>query len=326
MKKAFITGGTGFIGSHLTEELLRRKYEEVRCLVRDEPKWLAGLDIVPVRANLFDRKALEGAVRDVDAIYHVGGVTRAQDRETFHRNNVDATVTLLETVARVNPDVERIIVTSTLAVVGPCRTGVATEDMPMRPLSRYGRSKAVMERRIREWSDTLPITVIRPPAVYGPRERDIYTFFKALSRGICPIVGSVHGPALSLIHVDDLVRGMVDAAESDATAGHTYFLGSEIFYSWNDVKLAAATALERRVLTIAVPSALVLPVGALVELIGTLSGTYPPLNREKAREIRRVCKMCSIEKAKRDFGFSTSTPLERGIAETIEWYKQHGWL
>lgn len=326
MKRAFVTGGTGFIGSHLAEELLRRDYGEVRCLVRRDPKWLTGLDVIRIQADLFDDRAVAEAVRDVDAVYHVGGVTRAPDWNSFERDNVDATTRLLATVAEVNPGVTRVLVTSSLAVIGPCRTGVATEETPMKPISRYGRSKALMERRLREWDADIPITVIRPPAVYGPRERDVFTFFKAMSKGICPIVGSVTRPALSLIHVTDLVKGMVDAAESGSAAGRTYFLGSETFYSWSDVRHAATNALDRRVLTVAVPPALVGPVGAIVELVGRLRGTYPPLNREKAREIRRVCKMCSIEKAQRDFGFSTRRSLGDGVEETIAWYREHGWL
>lgn len=325
MKKAFITGGTGFIGSHLAEELLRRGYGEVRCLVRHDPKWLSGLDVVEVRADLFDDETVAEAVRDVDSVYHVGGVTRAKDWETFERDNVEATIRLVETVARVNPDVERVLVTSSLAVVGPCG-GVANEETPLRPISRYGRSKALMEGRLRELDGAVPITVIRPATVYGPRERDVFTFFKTMSRGICPVVGSVNEPALSLVHVSDLVRGMVDAAESRAAARQTYFLGSETFYSWSDVKHAATGPLERRALTVAVPPILVDVIGAAVELIGKMSGTYPPLNREKAREIRRVCKMCSIEKAKRDFGYGQRKSLKEGIEETITWYRECGWL
>jgi nucleoside-diphosphate-sugar epimerase len=119
---------------------------------------------------------------------------------------------------------------------------------------------------------------------------------------------------------------MVDAAESPVTSGETYFLGSEAFYSWNDVKRAATRALGRGALTIAVPPALLGTVGAAVELFGRLSGSYPPLNREKAREIRYVCKMCSVEKATRDFGYRQTISLEEGMAETIQWYRREGWL
>ena len=326
MKKAFVTGGTGFIGSHLVEELHRRHYGEVRCLLRSQSKWLEGLDIIEVHADLFDEDAVAEAVRDVDYVYHVGGITRAKDWASFERINVDATIRLVETVARVNASVKRVIVTSSLAAVGPCEGGVATEDSSLNPITHYGRSKALMERRLGELGDKVPLTVIRPPSVYGPRERDVFTFFKTVSKGICPIVGSTDGPALSLVHVDDVVRGMVDAAESSATAGETYFVGSETFFSWSDVKHAATSALDRWALTVAVPPFLIGPVAMAVEMVGNVTGTYPPLNREKAREIRHACKMCSIEKAKRHFDYAQHVPLERGIKDTISWYKEKGWL
>ncbi len=326
MKTAFVTGATGFIGSHLVEELQRRSYGEIRCLIRGERKWLEGMDIVEVRADLFDEEAIADAVRGVDFVYHVGGVTRATDWETFERGNVQATVRLLEIVERINPDLQKLLVTSSLAAVGLCRGGVATEDSPLKPVSRYGRSKALMEQEIGRTASTVPAVVIRPPAVYGPREADIYTFFRTVKKGICPVVGDPNAPALSLVHVDDLVRGMIDAAEAPVTTGETYFLSSETFYSWNDVKQATTTALGRWALTVAVPPAFVTAIGALAELVGAMSGRYPPLNRDKAREIRRTCKKCSAEKAKRHFGFEPAVPLDKGIGETIAWYRAHGWL
>lgn len=323
---AFVTGATGFIGSHLVDELQRRGYGEVRCLIRTDRKWLEGKDIVEIRGDLFDEGLIQDAVRGVDFVYHVGGVTRATDWETFERSNVQATSRLVEIVERINPNVQKLLITSSLAAVGRCRNGVATEDSPLKPVSRYGRSKALMEQEVRRMDAKVPVVVIRPPAVYGPREADIYTFFQTVNKGICPVVGRAHEPALSLLHVDDVVRGMVDAAESERTSGETYFLGSENFYSWSDVKQATTDALGRWALTIAVPAPFVTAVGTIAELAGRVSGRYPPLNREKAREIRRTCKKCAIAKAQRHFAFEQRVPLGSGIRKTIEWYRGEGWL
>ena len=145
---------------------------------------------------------------------------------------------LLEAVRAVTPKA-RVVVTSSLAAVGTCTGGVATETSPLHPISRYGASKARMEAALAPFSD-LALTVVRPPAVYGPREADIFTFFKTLSRGLCPIVGDPDVPALTLVHVRDLVAGMLRAADAPEAVGQTYFLGSPRDYSWGEIRDAAA--------------------------------------------------------------------------------------
>ncbi len=321
------------MGSHLVEELLRRGYAEVRCLVRSELKWLEGLEVTPVRATLTDVEALWEALGGVDYVYHVGGVTRARTWAAFEQNNVTATLNLMGAVQQAAPGVRKVLVTSSLAAVGRCPGGAATEETPLDPVSRYGRSKAQMEEALKarhdrrqSYHEALPLTVVRPPAVYGPRDRDILAFFKTVDRGLCPVVGRGSREALSLVHVRDLARGMADCAEAEHTAGQTYFIGSERSYTWNEIKAAATDALGHGALTVPVPGALVGLVGAAAEAVGKLTGTYPPLNREKAREIRHACKICSVEKAKRELGYRQHVPLAEGVRETIRWYRQEGWL
>ncbi len=332
MTTVFLTGGTGFIGSHLAEALVSRGYH-VRALVRSDPKWLSGLDVETVQGSLSDVETLWKALDGVDYVYHVAGVTRATDDAAFDEGNVRATLNLLGAVKMAAPTVKKVLVTSSLAAVGTCAGGVADEQTPLNPISRYGASKARMEKALYEkhemaasFMESLPIVVVRPPAVYGPREADIYTFFQTLSKGICPVVGDPHAPALSLVYSGDLVRGMIEATEARGTAGETYFVGSERAYSWAEVRDAAAQALGRRVRTVRIPEALVVPVGTAAEWAGRLLGQYPALNREKAREIRDACKICSVEKARRDFGYDPHVPLQQGMDETIAWYRAQGWL
>jgi nucleoside-diphosphate-sugar epimerase len=330
---AFVTGGTGFVGSHLVEELLRRGIDEVRCLVRSDPKWLADLDVEYVRGDLSNVEALWTALDGVTHVYHVAGITRAPDWAPFYEVNVKGTLNLLGAVKHAAPDVERVLVTSSLAAVGRCDDRVATEDVPLRPVSRYGRSKAQMEEALwtphdmtESYGEALPLTVIRPPAVYGPRDRDILDFFQAVQRHVCPVVGGGADPVLSLVHGRDLARGLVEASQHPGAEGETYFLGSERPYAWNEVKQAATTALDTWALTLPVPGFLVGAIGTVSEAWGALTGTYPPLNRDKAREIRHACTACSIEKAQAHFGYTPRIPLEEGVAETIAWYRRRGWL
>ena len=323
--RAFVTGGTGFVGSHLVEELQRRGYDEIRALVRSDLKWLDGLGVMPVRGDLFDEDALREGVHGVDAVFHVAGLTRAPTQEALDRANVTGTLNVLNAVRDAAPDVRRVLVTSSLAAAGPSTGRPLVESDPRRPITRYGRSKAAMEHRIEQGFDELPVTVVRPPAVYGPREADIYQMIRGAARGLFPIVGDGGVPRLSLVHVRDLASGMADLLEAPEAEGETYFLGSERGYAWQEVREAVEAALGRRTLKLPVPGALMGVAGALSEGVGRVAGTLPPLTRDKA-EAARHAWVCSVEKAASDVGYRPQVGLGEGMAETVAWYRSQGWL
>ncbi|MBL7979890.1 MAG: NAD-dependent epimerase/dehydratase family protein [Bacteroidetes Order II. Incertae sedis bacterium] len=322
MPLAFLTGGTGFVGSHLAEALLAQGYT-VRCLVRKDLKWLNGLPIEPVWGRVDDKDALAAACKDVDEVYHVAGLTRSKHWSDFLAANVDATTRLLDILRQTAPQVRKIVVTSSQAASGPSETPLS-ENARMQPLSQYGKSKALMEEAIKPYLRDLPITIVRPPSVYGPREADIFTFIQSVNRGFCPIVGDGRAPQLNLVYVRDLVAGMIQAAQSDCTSGETYFLGSED-YSWHQIRDAVAHALQKKTFTLHIPVGLVAPLGALLETVAGWFGQYPPLNREKAKEAQHAWRL-SIQKARDHFGYHPATPLHQGMKETVEWYRAHKWL
>ncbi|MEM8558618.1 MAG: NAD-dependent epimerase/dehydratase family protein [Bacteroidota bacterium] len=333
-RRAFVTGGTGFVGSHLVEELLARGYAEVRCLVRSRRKWLGGLAITPVAGGLHDLDALLDGVAGVEEVYHVAGLTRARTQDELDRANVSGTLNVLEAVRTAAPSVRRVVVVSSLAAVGPSpvaegKPQALDEAAPLAPISMYGRSKATMEWALDGWRAKHPgapaITLVRPPAVYGPREADIFTMIQTASRGLFPIVGDGATKALSLVHVRDLVRGIVDLAASPLAEGETYFVGSEAAYSWSEIRDAVVGALGGRTLTVKVPPTLVTGIGTVVEKVAGVFGQYPPLNREKAEEARHAW-ICSVAKAKRHVGFAQTVPLDAGMRETVAWYRAEGWL
>lgn len=320
-----MTGGTGFVGSHLVEALHGRGHKEVRCLVRSAPGWLEGLPHQPVRGDLQDVGLLKEALTGCSTVYHVAGRTRARTWQEYERANVAGTLNLLDAARTLSPS-PRVLIVSSLAAVGHSDQPEADEATPLKPVSMYGKSKAEMEQRIQPYHRDLRVTVVRPPAVYGPRDADIFTVFKAAARGVFAVVGGSEGPAFTLVHVRDLVQGMIQAAETAVTVGRTYFLGHDPAYSWSRVRDTMSAALGRRVMTLRIPRPLIVPVGTLSQWAGRLVGAYPPLNREKAVEIRDACIRCSSAAATSDFGYAPSVDLAEGFRETVSWYRDAGWL
>jgi nucleoside-diphosphate-sugar epimerase len=326
---AFVTGATGFVGSFVAEELLQRGYA-VRCLTRATSSlhWLEGLPVERVVGALDDPASLERAVAGADVVVHVAGLTAARTREEFFRGNQLGTRNLLEATLKAAPNLQRFVHLSSLTVSGPAPSldRPILESDPYNPLTAYGESKKAAEDEVNARKNLLPITIVRAPAVYGQRDTAIFDYFKTVSRGISALIG-FDDKRLSLVHVEDLARGVIEAMESPATLGETYFLADEPFYSWTEITDATVRALgKKRVWTVRIPHPVVMGIAGLSELFGRFSSKPPVFNYEKGLDFIQRYWIGSIEKAKRDFGFKPRIGLEEGIFKTIIWYKKHGWL
>jgi len=325
--KALVTGGTGFIGSHLVELLLTKQYT-TRCLIRksSDTRWLNGLPLEFVHGDLFDERALREAVSGVDYIYHSAGLTKAKTSEEYYRANTIGTRNLLEATAAHNPRLKRFVHVSSQAAVGPSPTREPiTEETKPHPITTYGKSKWKSEEECMRFFDRLPITIVRPPAVYGPRDKDIFEFFRTMSRGLQPMIG-FHEKYVSLIHVKDLVRGFVLAGESSKANGQTYFLSSKQVYGWKELGETTRKIIDRFALRLRVPESAVYAVAAFAELFALFSPKPALMNFEKARDVVQDYWTCDSSKAKRDLGFEQQISFEDGARETVEWYRKHGWL
>ncbi|HKJ46088.1 MAG TPA: NAD(P)-dependent oxidoreductase [Balneolales bacterium] len=321
--KAFITGATGFIGSHLID-LLIDKNVEVRCLVRNNEKWLEGKDYTRINGDLHDLDALKKGLDGVDVLYHLAAVVMAPDKKTFDLVNVEATEVLIRLAQKIN--VKKIVVLSSLAAVGPSISRPVNEQDPLHPVSMYGESKKKMEEIIHKISEPdTSITILRAAAVYGPREEQIYTFFKIAAKGFCPIVGDGQNPRISLVHVRDVVQGLWLAANHPHKGVETYFISSDETYTWNQIMKATARALGKKLIPIHIKTKLVKNLASLTEKFASFFGHYPVFNREKANEMVLEWT-CSTAKAKKDLHYQQQVGLEEGILETVLWYKRHHWL
>lgn len=327
--KALVTGATGFIGSHLVEQLHAKGYE-IRTLVRktSDTKWIDHMPVERVVGSLSDPESLRKSVEGVDYVYHIAGVVAAKTREGFYQGNVEATRNLLQAVKEANPDLKRFIHASSLAAVGPAESELypVDERKLLQPITTYGQSKAEAERVVQEFAGDLPTTIVRPPAVYGPRDIGVYSFFQVAAKGIAPLIGFGR-KVVSLVHVDDLVRGFILAGERPEGEGQTYFISSEDFYTWEQVgEVTAAIFGKKKARYVRIPHALVYAAAGLSGFAGRFQKKPPILDLEKGRDITQAFWICSVEKAKTELGYRQQMSITEGVEQTIAWYREQGWI
>ncbi len=327
MPKALVTGATGFVGSHLVERLLREGLE-VACLVRRTSSltWLEGLPVETRVAALEDPDALADAVGGADYVFHVAGLTRARTVAGYLAVNAEGTRRLLDAIERAGLRPRRFVYVSSLAAVGP-NPGPEPldETAEPHPIGGYGSSKLAAERIVLQAAQRLPVTIVRPPAVYGPRDKNFLPLFRTAQRlRLAPMIG---GPAkeLSFVHARDPATGMWLAARAEAAEGRTYFVASGT-HTFREVIDALEAAVGRRLRRVRVPAVLARLLGELGELKWTLTGKPQIICRRKVRDMLQERWTCSCAKAERELGYRPSVGLVEGMRETAVWYARQGWL
>lgn len=327
MPIAVVTGCNGFVGSHLVELLIEKGYD-VHGIVRSSSnlQWLKDKKITLHKTGLADVDTLRPIMQQANYVFHIAGVVSSKTKKGFYLGNVETTENVLKACLNA-PNIKKVLVTSSLAATGPTKKGFpVNEESPLQPITTYGKSKLEQENMVHTYYDKLPITIIRPPAVYGPRDSEIFLFFKTINSGLFTQVG-FDDKSLSLVHAKDLVKGMFLAATNEKSAGETYFLGSDpAEYDWPLVGKISTDAVARKVFTVKVPHALLYVVGGIAQVVGKFGKKPPTLSWEKAEEIVQSSWSCSSKKAKEELGYEEEIPLEQGIHETIKWYKEQGWM
>ncbi len=324
--KVLVTGATGFVGSHLAAHLARRG-DDVRCLVRRpaQEAFVAGLGARAVPGSLDDRASLEAAAAEVDVVYHLAGATAAPTEQEFFEVNAGGTSRLVEAVAAANPGLARLLHVSSLAAVGPTTRGrLLTETSPCRPVTAYGRSKLAGETAARR--ATVPWTIVRPPAVYGPRDPELLTVFRIARRGIAPVFGRGR-QELSLVYVEDLAAGIVQAAQAPLAPGGTYHLAHPDVVSARDLVREIGLAVRGRApLIVPVPPALAALVVRAIARAAAAAGRRTVVSEDKMAEFLAPAWGTSVEIAERELGWRPPHDLAGGVAATAAWYRAEGLL
>jgi nucleoside-diphosphate-sugar epimerase len=322
-----VTGASGFVGSHLVDMLVEQGWS-VRCLVRSTSKlqYLKHPQIQLAYGALDDSTDWNEALDSVDTVYHVAGTTFARRAKDYFTVNHKGTEAVLAGALKRRDQLKRFVYISSLAAAGPGRNGKPVdEDTPPAPITPYGRSKLMAEEAVRAVSDVLPVTIVRPPAVYGPRDYGIFEFFKAIKGGMFPMIGR-RDKRVSLVHARDLAEGIILAGRSEAAIGRTYFISSEDDYSMRAVADLMAALMNKRAREIAIPKSVAYGIAVAAEAAAAVMRKPPVINRDKVNDLSQTCWSCSIERAKQELGYSPRVELEDGLRETINWYKREGWL
>ncbi len=328
MTKALVTGGTGFIGSHMVELLLAEGWQVV-CPVRD-PRLVKHLEGLPVHIIPLDGLKTE-IVRfpDVDYVIHIAGATRANNYDAYHVANVGFTRTLLEIFnsSTAKESLKRFVLVSSQACVGPSpdNGSPVTEEHSPSPISMYGRSKLEAETTAAAFMNELPITIVRPPTVFGPRDMDVLGVFRCACYRFTPCIS---GPdrLISIVYVKDLVRGILAAARSDVAQGGTYFLSNPEPVIWREFGLRIAQVMGCRAVTLRVPVTIMKLLSLAGEFAGRITGEPRLFRTEKFEELRQMAWVCSPGKAMRELDWRPTTSLDQAIEETAKWYIDHGWI
>jgi len=312
-KLVAVTGATGFVGSHLIRGLSTAGHR-VRILARRMP--IAALTpdrpLEVVLGDLDDRRALERLIGGADAVIHVAGIIKAKRAAEFHRVNVDGTRNLAAALATV-PSETRVIHVSSLAAREPA-------------LSPYCASKRGGEDAIRTIANPARLTILRPPAVYGPGDAEIFPMFKAASLGLCAYPAARAG-RVSLIHGADLASAILAAADA-ALPDLVYELddGRAGGYAWTEIGAGLSAALGRPVRMIRVPRPALTAIAAGVEVHRRFAGSLTALCLAKVPELYHADWAAAGPRLETGTGWKPAFDITKGFADTLAWYRAIGWL
>jgi len=328
VRRVLVTGASGFVGYHVVRALAADGWA-VRCLVRGRSRrqLIAAFGPEWVEGDVTRPTTLAAAVRDVDAVVHCAGLTRASRPEQFTAVNADGTRHLCEACAQAGGRIQQFVLIGSLAALGPA-PGPATpvtEDSPPHPVGAYGRSKLAGQQIAASFRPQLPATILMPPALYGPADVDFLSCFRLIKRGFKPQIGR-EVRTLSLLHGDDLARAVVLCLRAPASRQRDYLVEDGAGHAWDEVLAAISAALGRNPRTLRLPVSLATAVARLGGWWGRWSGRPPVLNLDRMQEFLHPHWVCSARRLREELGFAPHFTLAAGLRQTCDWYREHDWL
>lgn len=332
--KALVTGASGFIGSTLIE-LLNQQGIEVRALMRKSSSDanLKGLRYTRVEGDILDRDSLCRAVEGCDYVFHLAGMISAQDAHEYFQYNAEGTHLLAQAVASHAPGLKRFVFVSSLAAGGPAAGPEPRKETdPDHPVSAYGQSKRAGERFLLHFKEKFPVLIIRPPMVYGPKDKATFILVKTAAKKLIPLVSAATPDGqkyYSLVHAEDLARAICDAgtkASPRFESGNVYYVSSGEVVTYQHLMESICRELKIDPIRIRVPVGLLKFVAWLLTRVSRLTGRQFILNDDKINEIVPDYWTCSNLRMVSDFNFEAQYDLNQGMAHAVRWYKKQGWI
>jgi nucleoside-diphosphate-sugar epimerase len=325
--RVLITGASGFVGYHLVEAAVNAGLE-VFAAVRPSSE-VDHLKRFPVQYTHLDFTSVAALQKELEEkqyayIIHAAGITKAKEAQEYNKVNAEYTRNLALAAVQSAIPLKKFVFLSSLAALGPIsyKEGkTITEETEPKPVTNYGRSKLLAEKYLAEVKE-LPLIVLRPTAVYGPREKDIFILFSTINKGLDPYIGR-QNQRLSFVYVQDLAKAVLQALESGVT-GTSYNVSDGKSYERYALADLAKKVLGKQALRVHLPLGLVKIIAVLSELFA--GNKTPALNREKIGELVAENWNCSIARIHRDLQYAPAYDLEKGLTHTLQWYKANKWL
>jgi nucleoside-diphosphate-sugar epimerase len=317
--KILITGGTGFVGSHIVDAALANgDFPIVAKRKNSSTRWLPVEKIEFVEYSTEDYSGLKPLLPTLDAVVHCAGITKAKNKSDFIRVNTDGTRKLIELCAEGCSNLKRFVLISSQAASCPgCAENKVCESTPSSPISAYGESKLLAEQIVKSFADKIPVTIIRPPTVYGPRDTEVMIYFKMVKSGFLPFAGNP-SRQFSIVYASDLAKAVMLTLRIPHKSGSTYFVTDGTPHDWDEFGDAIAKALGVKPLKMLFPKIALYPIAAITEIISRITGKPHPLSFDKAREMS-LDWVCDDSLIRKELGYKEEFDLEKGIAETVKW-------
>lgn len=339
-EKILITGASGFIGSFIVEEALKRDFEVWAAVRRSSSRqFLQDGRIHLIELDLNSKERLTEQMKDCrfDYVVHAAGVTKCLNKADFHRINTEGTQHLVEALMALRMPLKRFVYLSSLSIMGAIREQqpyeeIRENDTP-RPNTAYGKSKLEAEQWLEQLNEELklkheepfPYVILRPTGVYGPRERDYFMMAKSIKAHTDFAVG-YRQQDITFVYVEDVVQAVLLAIEKGQT-GRKYFLSDgEVYQSSTFSNLIHRELGSPWWIRITAPLWLLRIITFCGEYIGHLTGKVTALNNDKYNIMRQRNWRCDIEPARRELGYEPKVKLEEGVRRSIAWYQENGWL